>query len=425
MKLWDKGFSVDDKIESFTVGRDREFDLDIAKFDVIASMAHAQMLCEIGMLTSAENAALHQELNLILHQIEDGNFLIEEQVEDVHSQIEKQLVSQLGETGKKIHLGRSRNDQVLVALRMFFRERLNQLINEIKNVSTILIEAAEKHKDVLIPGYTHMQIGMVSSCGLWFSGFAEALIDDAEYLSNTIHVVNRNPLGTAAGYGSSLPLDREMTTDELNFEGLCINPINAQIGRGKTELLVANALSSVALTLNKLAMDICLFSNENYGILSLPRSYTTGSSIMPHKKNPDVFELIRAKSNYLMTVPNQIIGIIANLTSGYHRDFQLQKEIIFPALDELSILLDLVAYCIPQLEMHDTQVYGERYKYLWSVELVNQYVLEGMSFRDAYKKVGMDIDNGRYDPPKEIRHTHIGSIGNLGLNLMRERLKAL
>lgn len=425
MKLWDKGYQINKRIEDFTVGRDREFDLEIAKYDVEASIAHAQMLCEINMISEEENAALHQELNLILHQVEQGLFVIEEQVEDVHSQIEKILVAKLGEAGKKIHLGRSRNDQVMVALRLYFRDRLDEVINEIKNVAGILIDSAERHKEILIPGYTHMQIGMVSSCGLWLSAFAEALIDDAEYMANTRAVINRNPLGTAAGYGSSLPLDRELTTEELGFDGLCINPINAQIGRGKTELLVANSISATALTLNKLAMDICLFSNENYGILSLPKEYTTGSSIMPHKKNPDVFELIRARANLLITMPNQIASIISNLTSGYHRDFQLQKEIVFPALDQIITLLELVAQCIPQLIFHDSQVRNDKYKYLWSVELVNQYVLEGMSFREAYRKVGTDIDSNSYHPPQELNHTHIGSIGNLGLNLMRERLKAL
>lgn len=425
MKLWDKGYSIDKKIENFTVGKDREFDLEIAKYDVIASKAHALMLSEINMISVSENAALQQELSLILNEIENGQFVIEDDVEDVHSQIEKILVAQLGDIGKKIHLGRSRNDQVLVALRLFFRDQLQLKIEQIKSVANVLIDVAEVNKSILIPGYTHMQVGMVSSCGLWLSAFAEALIDDAEYMAGTITSINRNPLGTAAGYGSSLPLDRNLTTEELGFLGLCINPINAQIGRGKTELLVANSISTVALTLNKLAMDICLFSNENYKILSLPREYTTGSSIMPHKKNPDVFELIRAKSNLLISLPNQITSIISNLTSGYHRDFQLQKELIFPALDQLSILLDLIEHCIPQLKFHASQVQNEQYKYLWSVELVNQYVLEGMTFRDAYKKVGVAIDNDEYDPPKELHHTHIGSVGNLGLNLMRERLKTL
>ena len=425
MKLWDKGFEIDRIIEDFTVGRDREFDLVLARYDVLASVAHAQMLCEINMISQDENAALHQELKLIQNSIDEGSFKIEDDVEDVHSQIEKILVHKLGTVGKKIHLGRSRNDQVLVALRLYFRDRLEQIKNKVATLSLTLIESAEKYKEVLIPGYTHMQIGMVSSCGLWFSAFAEALIDDAEYINRTVGVINRNPLGTAAGYGSSLPLDREMTTEELGFDGICVNPINAQIGRGKTELLVAHVISSMSLTINKLAMDICLFSNENYGILSLPKAFTTGSSIMPHKKNPDVFELIRAKCNLLMSLPNQVTSIISNLTSGYHRDFQLQKEIIFPGLDEIDRIIDLLIYCIPSLTIHPTQVYSEKYKYLWSVELVNQYVLEGMSFRDAYRKVGLAIENDNYHPPQSIQHTHLGSIGNLGLNLMRERLKTL
>jgi len=425
MKLWEKGYSINEHIEAFTVGRDREFDLSLATYDVQASLAHADMLCKIGMITTVENDALRSALEKIDEAIKVGKFTIEQSVEDVHSQIEKILVAQIGDIGKKIHLGRSRNDQVLVALRLFFRDRLQTLINESKEVISILIDTAYKYKDILIPGYTHMQIGMVSSVGLWLSAFAEGLIDDAEYISKSISVINRNPLGTAAGYGSSLPLDREMTTEQLGFEGLCINPINAQLGRGKSELLVANGLSAMALTLNKLAMDICLFSNENYGILSLPKEYTTGSSIMPHKKNPDVFELIRAKSNLIITLPNQVASIISNLTSGYHRDFQLQKEIIFPALDQMSTLLRLIAQCVPQLIFHESQVHDEKYQYLWSVELVNKYVQEGMTFRDAYRKVGMAIDSGDYHPPKEIKHTHIGSIGNLGLDKMRGRMRTL
>ena len=425
MKLWDKGFELDKMIEKFTVGRDREFDLELAKYDVQASVAHTQMLSEIGMISQSENASLHQELKLIQNQIDKGEFVIEEDVEDVHSQIEKILVQKLDVVGKKIHLGRSRNDQVLVALRLYFRDRLGDVKEKIVSVIHVLLDAAEKYQEVLIPGYTHMQIGMVSSCGLWFSAFAEGLIDDLELLLNNVVIINRNPLGTAAGYGSSLPLDREMTTEELGFNGLCVNPINAQMGRGKTELIVAQSISTVALTLNKLAMDICLFSNENYGIFSLPKEFTTGSSIMPHKKNPDVFELIRGKTNLLLSLPSQVSAIISNLTTGYHRDFQLQKELVFPGLKSLEEMLDLIHYCIPRLHIHESQVYSEKYKYLWSVELVNQYVLEGMSFRDAYRKVGQDIENDNYHPPKDVRHTHIGSIGNLGLNLMRERLKML
>jgi len=425
MKLWDKGYQINERIESFTVGKDRELDLLIASYDVEASIVHAQMLSEIGLISIEENVQLHNELRLIAHDIEKGSFTIEPDMEDVHSKIEHILVSKLGDIGKKIHLGRSRNDQVLVALRLFFRDQLMRLIDDAKELAHILIDSADQHKDILIPGYTHMQVGMVSSCGLWLSAYAEGLIDDMQYLSSTQNLINRNPLGTAAGYGSSLPLDREMTTEELSFSGVCINPINAQMGRGKTEWLVANSIAALGITLNKLAMDICLFSNENYKILSLPKEYTTGSSIMPHKKNPDVFELIRAKCSLLINLPSQISAVISNLTSGYHRDFQLLKELIFPAIDQLRTILSLLSECIPHLTFHESQVHDERYRYLWSVELVNQYVLEGMSFRDAYRKVGREIDQGQYKPPKTINHTHLGSIGNLGLNQMRARIKTL
>ena len=425
MKLWDKGYSINDKIEAFTIGKDRELDLDLAVYDVQGSMAHADMLAKIGLITSEENALLQSALKEIGAAASANNFTIEAGIEDVHSQVELMLTRKLGDVGKKIHLGRSRNDQVLLDLRLFFRAQLSLIATEAASTVDVLLSSADQHKEVFIPGYTHMQIGMVSSWGMWFGGFAEALIDDIEYLNLTKKVINRNPLGTAAGYGSSIPLDRDMTTAALEFEGPCINPINAQIGRGKTELQIANAISSIALTINKLAMDICLFSNENYGFVSLPKEYTTGSSIMPHKKNPDVFELIRAKSNLLIALPNQIASMISNLTSGYHRDFQLQKEILFPALEQIRALIDLVKYCIPHLIIKPTQVYDEKYQYLWSVEVVNKYVLEGMSFRDAYKKVGIDIEAGNYNPPRTIDHTHLGSLGNLGLERMRERLEGM
>ena len=425
MKLWDKGYNIDNLIESFTTGNDRELDLELAAYDVLGSMAHANMLCKIGLITADENLQLQDALCDITAEINDGKFIIEDGIEDVHSQVELLLTRRLGEIGKKIHLGRSRNDQVLVDLRLFFRTQLDQLFDKTSDLINLLIQTAEKHKNVLIPGYTHMQIGMVSSFGLWFSGYAEALLDDAEYLKLTQKAINRNPLGTAAGYGSSIPLDRQMTTDELHFAGLCVNPINAQIGRGKTELMIANAISTIALSLNKMAMDICMFSNENYKFLSLPKEFTTGSSIMPHKKNPDVFELIRAKSNTLIALPSQLSMMLSNLPSGYHRDFQLQKEIIFPAIHAIDELLSLVIHCVPNIIIHSTQVYEDKYQYLFSVELVNQYVLEGMSFRDAYKKVGMQIEEGTFEAPKEIKHTHIGSVGNLGTELMLKRLKDL
>ena len=425
MKLWDKGYNIDHQIERFTTGRDRELDLDLAPYDVQGSKAHANMLAQIGLLTSEENQSLQDELNNIAAEIAEGKFVIEDGIEDVHSQVELLLTQRLGDVGKKIHLGRSRNDQVLVDLRLFFRDQLTRLGTKATDLINLLINSADTHKEVLIPGYTHMQIGMVSSFGLWFSGYAEAILDDLEYLYATRKSINRNPLGTAAGYGSSIPLDRLQTTEELAFEGLCVNPINAQIGRGKTELMVANAIATMALSINKMAMDICMFSNENYGFLSLPKEFTTGSSIMPHKKNPDVFELIRAKCNTLMGVPAQLTMMLSNLPSGYHRDFQLQKELIFPAIDDLSEILDLVAHCIPNMIIKETKVYEDQYHYLFSVELVNQYVLKGMSFRDAYKKVGMQIEAGEFEAPKEINHTHIGSVGNLGLDLMKTRLNNL
>ena len=425
MKLWDKGYSINERIESFTVGKDRELDIHLALYDVVGSQAHANMLAKVGLISNEENSQLQGELSKILDAIDKGTFQIQKGMEDVHSQVEFQLTQTLGDTGKKIHLGRSRNDQVLLDLRLFFRDQITQCRLLTAELVKELLDNAQDYKDVLIPGYTHTQVGMVSSFGLWFSAFAEALIDDIEYLNGISKVINRNPLGTAAGYGSSMPLDREQTTQELEFNGLCINPINAQIGRGKTELLVAQGLSSLALTLNKLSTDICLFSNENYKFLSLPKEYTTGSSIMPHKKNPDVFELIRAHTNQFMSLPNQIMTMISNLTSGYHRDFQLQKEAIFPAIFQLKEILRLVKECIPALIIHDSMVYEDQYQFLWSVEEVNHLVQEGHPFRDAYTIVGQAIEDGSYAPKKELQHTHIGSIGNLGLDSMRTRLVSL
>lgn len=425
MKLWDKGYDINERIQRFTIGKDRELDIHLARYDVLGSKAHTQMLSTIGLISQEENQQLQEALDHILGSIDRQEFVIEDGIEDVHSQVELLLIRKLGDVGKKIHLGRSRNDQVLLDLRLFFRDQLDQLQGSAAILAELLLDSAGAYEAVLMPGYTHMQIGMISSYGMWFSGFAEALIDDIALLKAIGIVINRNPLGTAAGYGSSIPLDRDLTTRLLGFDGLCINPINAQIGRGKTEMQMSYALSSIALTLNKMAMDICLYSNENYKFLSLPREYTTGSSIMPHKKNPDVFELIRAKTNLLIGLPGQIASMISNLTTGYHRDFQLQKEVLFPALFELEDILQLVIQCIPQLIIHDTQVYDERYKYLWSVEVVNKLVIEGMTFRDAYRKVGMDIEAGIFDPPQTVEHTHMGSINNLGLDRMRRRLNQL
>lgn len=425
MKLWDKGYSIDQDIEDFTVGKDRELDLQLATYDIIGSKAHADMLTHIGMISSTENQALQKELDNIQESVSQGEFEIAEGVEDVHSQIEMLLTLKLGDVGKKIHLGRSRNDQVLLDLRLFFRDALKSIAEDLGGLVATLLNAADAHASILIPGYTHMQIGMVSSWGLWFGGFAEGLIDDLSYAIATRDVINRNPLGTAAGYGSSIPVDRNMTTTAMEFNGLCVNPINAQLGRGKTELQVAQAVATIALTINKLAMDLCLFSNENYGFLSLPIEYTTGSSIMPHKKNPDVFELIRAKTNLLTTLPTQILSMITNLTSGYHRDFQLQKEILMPAIMELKRIITLVHHCVPQLIIHPTQIHDEKYRYVWSVEVVNELVRSGMPFRDAYQKVGLEIEAGSFEPSTELNHTHIGSIGNLSLDVMRDRMRSL
>ena len=425
MKLWDKGQPLDKRIEDFTVGNDRILDLQLAKFDIQGSKAHTQMLESIGMITKEEHDSLHKALDKLSETVEAGEFVIEDGIEDVHSQVELILTRDLGDIGKKIHLGRSRNDQVLLDLRLFFRAKLTELCTSLESTIQGLISGARNHGDILMPGYTHMQVGMVSSFGMWFSGFAEAFTDDMAYIQSTIESINRNPLGTAAGYGSSIPLDREMTTNILNFEGLCLNPINAQIGRGKTELMVANCLSSVAITMNKMAMDLCLYSNENFRFFSLPDKFTTGSSIMPHKKNPDVFELIRAQSNLLMSLPAQVNGVISNLTTGYHRDFQILKDLIFPAIQKCNEMLDLITLSMKELIVNEVDLLEDKYKYLFSVELVNNHVKEGMSFREAYKLIGKMIDEGSYVPSTDIHHTHLGSIGNLGIELLEDRLAEL
>lgn len=425
MKLWDKGFHLDHKIESFTIGKDRELDLDLAKYDVIGSKAHANMLASIGMISEGENNRLQEALDGILEKISNGAFVIDEGMEDVHSQVEFLLTKKLGDTGKKIHLGRSRNDQVLLDLRLYFRDQLDAMTMVIRDLIEILIKRAEEHKNDLLPGYTHMQVGMVSSFGMWFTAFAEGLLDDLALVCSTRQLINRNPLGTAAGYGSSIPLDRELTTQELGFEGLCINPINAQLGRGKSELLVSQVIANIGLTLNKFAYDLCLYSNENFGFFELPAAFTTGSSIMPHKKNPDVFELIRAKSNLLMSLPVQVTQIISNLPTGYHRDFQLLKELLFPGIKTVFELLELTTHSMNQIVVKKVDTDQDIYKYMFSVELVNEYVKQGMSFRDAYKKVGDEIQNGTYEAPGDLNHSHIGSIGNLGLKLLQKRLYTL
>lgn len=421
-KLWDKGQSLNEKVESFTVGKDRDLDLQLAEYDVKGTMAHIRMLESVGLLGKEELNMLLDELQKILDEvILRGKFEIEPGIEDVHSQIEVMLTRALGDVGKKVHSGRSRNDQVLLDLRLFFRNALTELAGNMKQLFESLQEKSEATKEVLMPGYTHMQAAMPSSFGLWFGAYAESLSDDLIMLESTYRVVNRNPLGSAAGYGSSFPLNRQMTTELLGFDGLVNNVVYAQMGRGKTELLVSQVLAGVAGTLNKMATDICLFNSQNFGFLKLPEAYTTGSSIMPHKKNPDVFELIRAHSNRLRSLPNEVSMLTANLPSGYHRDFQLLKEAVFPALQTLNQCLLIANDAVKELVVNEDILNDDRYKLIYSVEAVNKLVLEGMPFRDAYKEVGKQIAEGSFEVPESLEHTHEGSIGNLMTAEIREK----
>ena len=412
-KLWEKDVTVNPEIERFTVGRDRELDLFLARYDVLGSIAHSAMLESIGMLTTGEKDALHAELRNIYGIIEEGAFTIEEGVEDVHSQVELMLTRKLGDTGKKIHSGRSRNDQVLVDLKLFTRHELQEVCTAVKVLFDALIEQSEKHSDVLMPGYTHLQVAMPSSFGLWFGAYAESLADDMLYLQAAYRMCNRNPLGSAAGYGSSFPLNRTMTTELLGFDSMNYNVVYAQMGRGKCERNVAYALASVAGTLAKLAFDACMFNSQNFGFVKLPAECTTGSSIMPHKKNPDVFELLRAKCNRLQALPNDILLIMNNLPSGYFRDLQIIKELFLPAFESLKDCIAMATYIIQRIEVNRAILDDSRYDAMFSVEEVNRLAAEGMPFRDAYKKVGLDIEAGNFVPCKEIGHTHEGSIGNL------------
>ena len=412
-KLWEKNIDVNPEIERFTVGRDRELDLLLARYDVLGSLAHSKMLESIGLLTSEEMQNLHAELRNIYGIIEQGGFVIEEGVEDVHSQVELMLTRTLGDTGKKIHSGRSRNDQVLVDLKLFTRHELQNICNCVKELFDALIGQSEKHKNVLMPGYTHLQVAMPSSFGLWFGAYAESLADDMLFLQAAYRMCNRNPLGSAAGYGSSFPLNRTMTTELLGFDSMNYNVVYAQMGRGKTEKNVAFALASVAGTLAKLAFDACMFNSQNFGFVKLPAECTTGSSIMPHKKNPDVFELLRAKCNRLQALPNDILLTMNNLPSGYFRDLQIIKELFLPAFESLTECLEMATYIIRRIDVNKEILDDSRYDAMFSVEEVNRLASEGMPFRDAYKKVGLDIEAGNFTPNKEITHTHEGSIGNL------------
>ena len=412
-KLWEKNIDVNPEIERFTVGRDRELDLLLARYDVLGSLAHSKMLESIGLLTSEEMQNLHAELRNIYGIIEQGGFVIEEGVEDVHSQVELMLTRTLGDTGKKIHSGRSRNDQVLVDLKLFTRHELQNICNCVKELFSALIEQSEKHKNVLMPGYTHLQVAMPSSFGLWFGAYAESLADDMLFLQAAYRMCNRNPLGSAAGYGSSFPLNRTMTTELLGFDSMNYNVVYAQMGRGKCEKNIAFALASVAGTLSKLAFDACMFNSQNFGFVKLPAECTTGSSIMPHKKNPDVFEIMRAKCNRLQALPMDITMIMNNLPSGYFRDLQIIKELFMPAFAELKECLAMATYIIERIEVNKEILNDSRYDAMFSVEEVNRLATEGMPFRDAYKKVGLDIEAGTFTPNKDVHHTHEGSIGNL------------
>lgn len=412
-KLWQKNTSVNEQVESFTVGNDRELDHELAAFDVLGSLAHTQMLQTINLLSADELTLIQQELKIIYTEIGSSNFTIEQGVEDVHSQVELMLTRRIGEAGKKIHSGRSRNDQVLVDLKLYYRHRIEELVLGIKNVFEELILLSEKHKDVLLPGYTHLQVAMPSSFGLWFGAYAESLSDDLESLLAAWNISNRNPLGSAAGYGSSFPLNRTLTTELLGFGGLHHNVIAAQMSRGKTERVLSQALSNVAATLNKLATDSCLYMSQNFAFISFPDELTTGSSIMPHKKNPDVWELMRGKTNQLQNLPNQVALLCTNLPSGYFRDMQLLKEILFPAFNTLESCLQMSVLMLKNISVKTGLLDDERYKYVFSVEKVNELVLGGMPFREAYKKVGLDIEADHFDPDKTVNHTHEGSIGNL------------
>ena len=412
-KLWDKNIDVTPEIERFTVGRDRELDLLLARYDVLGSLAHSTMLQSIGLLTSEELQELHTGLRGIYGIIENGDFVIEEGVEDVHSQVELMLTRTLGDIGKKIHSGRSRNDQVLLDLKLFTRHELQEVCQGVKRLFDALLEQSEKHKEILMPGYTHLQVAMPSSFGLWFGAYAESLADDMLFLQAAYKMCNRNPLGSAAGYGSSFPLNRAMTTELLGFDSMNYNVVYAQMGRGKCERNVAYALASVAGTLAKLAFDACMFNSQNFGFVRLPAECTTGSSIMPHKKNPDVFELLRARCNRLQALPNDILLIMNNLPSGYFRDLQIIKELFLPAFAEIKECLAMATYIIERIEVNKNILSDCRYDAMFSVEEVNRLAKEGMPFRDAYKKVGLDIEAGSFIPCKEIRHTHEGSIGNL------------
>lgn len=422
MKLWDKGYSEDERIDKFTVGHDRELDLHLAPFDVMGTMAHITMLETIGLLEKSELDTLLAELKKIYKTTEDGQFIIEDDIEDVHSQVELMLTRTLGDMGKKVHSGRSRNDQVLLDLKLYIRAQIEDLVGRLLKLFNTLQAQSEKYKDILIPGYTHLQVAMPSSFGLWFGAYAESLTDDMTMLAAAWDVANQNPLGAAAGYGSSFPLNRTLTTQLLGFNDLAYNVVYAQMGRGKTERIVTFALASIAETISRLAFDGCLFTSQNFGFIHLPKSMTTGSSIMPHKKNPDVFELIRAHCNKIQGAPNTIRLISGNLPSGYFRDMQIIKEVFIPLFDEIKDCIDITTYAIENIEVERDIMSDPRYKYAFSVEEVNRRALAGTPFRDAYRQVGIEIEQGNFDFHGHIHHTHEGSIGNLCNDKIRAKM---
>ena len=421
MKLWDKGFSIDKQIENFTVGNDREIDMHIAKYDVQASLAHAIMLESISIISADELKDLKRGLQELANDIEKGTFIIEPSFEDVHSKIEWELTNKLGEVGKKIHTARSRNDQVLVALHLYYKENLANINDKVKTLFDTLINLADTHKDSLLPGYTHLQVAMPSSFGLWFSAYAELLIDDVYLLNAVSKVVDQNPLGSAAGYGSSFPIDRELTTKELDFASMKYNVVAAQLSRGKSERSIASALGGLCNTMSRFAMDVCLYMGQNFNFISFPDELTTGSSIMPHKKNPDVFELIRGKCNKIQALNTEMVLITNNLPTGYHRDYQLLKENIINAFEDVKEILDILNYSIQQVIVKDIDLNDEKYQYLFTVDSINNLVIEGMPFREAYKKIGEQVEAGEYKPDLGKQHSHVGSIHNLSLDKIKAK----
>jgi len=423
MKLWDKEISTEQGILAFTTGKDPVYDLDLASYDVMGSMAHTIMLAETGLIGKDEAAKLLGALDQLHKEAQEGKLVLEPGVEDIHSQVEMVLTARLGDIGKKIHTGRSRNDQVMVDVKLFLRDEIKEVAEKAQRLAEVLLRQARNYKNVLMPGYTHMQVAMPSSFGLWFGGYAEALADDLTYLQGIHAVVNQNPLGSAAGFGSSFPVDRELTTRLLAFEEMHISSVNAQMNRGKTEWYVGTGIGALASTLARLAMDAVLFMGQNFHFISLPTELTTGSSIMPHKKNPDVLELLRGKCNRLTMVASEVSAVTGNLISGYHRDFQLLKEILHPALDELKVCLEMMHYVVEHMEVTKDILNDDTYQYIYSVEEVNKKVQEGVPFRDAYREVASEIDKGRYRPGRDHSYTHLGSIGNPGLEEIKAKLE--